>query len=231
MTTTETIAAKPMTADRYLSRITQRILTATRIGERPLADVPAADIRVYLRKAYAVAVAHDAKATSVSPETEAVIEQTVAALKDPAHWGVTYPGSVGTGKTTMLKALQAVINGVHDSDVSSRSRRLRMVTAKQVADALKRREEKGDGGFEDWATTEWLAIDDIGTEPREVLAYGTPLHPIAEIICRRYERRLWTAISTNLTGQQIETSYGIRVHDRLREMCRLIPMVGESHRK
>lgn len=46
---------------------------------------------------------------------------------------------------------------------------------------------------------EILAIDDLGTEPREIIEYGNVLSPIIDLISYRYEHQLPTIITSNLT--------------------------------
>lgn len=45
---------------------------------------------------------------------------------------------------------------------------------------------------------EILAIDDLGTEPREIIEYGNVLSPIIDLISYRYEHQLPTIIISNL---------------------------------
>ena len=67
-----------------------------------------------------------------------------------------------------------------------------------------------------------LGIDDLGTEPSEVLDYGNVYTPVIDLLTKRYEEQLFTVITTNLTPQQIREHYGDRIADRLNEMVKKI---------
>ena len=63
-----------------------------------------------------------------------------------------------------------------------------------------------------------LGIDDLGTEPSEVMDYGNVYTPVIDLLTKRYEEQLFTIITTNLTPQQIREHYDDRIADRLNEM-------------
>lgn len=77
----------------------------------------------------------------------------------------------------------------------------------------------------------FLIVDDIGTEPEGVKAFGTELLPIADLIMQRYDSRFPTIITTNLSEKGIAEAYGVRVMDRLNEICEKVPYGGESYRR
>ena len=77
---------------------------------------------------------------------------------------------------------------------------------------------------------EILAIDDLGTEPREIIEYGNVLSPIIDLISYRYEHQLPTIITSNLTPQQISEVYGKRIGDRLKETTEIVPFLNGSYR-
>jgi hypothetical protein len=73
---------------------------------------------------------------------------------------------------------------------------------------------------------------DLGSEEL-ANSYGNKRNVIEEIIFNRYEAGLpfdYTHITTNLNSKMIETLYGERFIDRLREMCNAIVIEGESFR-
>lgn len=73
---------------------------------------------------------------------------------------------------------------------------------------------------------------DLGSE--EIAnSYGNKRNVIEEIIFARYEAGLpfdYTHITTNLDAEMIEKIYGERLIDRLREMCNVLSLEGESFR-
>ena len=75
-----------------------------------------------------------------------------------------------------------------------------------------------------------LGIDDLGTEPKEYLVYGNIHTPIVKLLSSRYDSRLFTMITTNLTPTQICNYYGARIGDRLNEMMKIIVFPNNSYR-
>ncbi len=53
--------------------------------------------------------------------------------------------------------------------------------------------------------------------------YGNVLYPITELLTTRYDRHLFTILTTNLTPSEIRPRYGDRIADRLNDM------MGKSH--
>lgn len=103
---------------------------------------------------------------------------------------------------------------------------MRIIDAKSMVAICK-------SNYEDWKRLMYhdlLAIDDLGTEAREVMDYGNIINPTVDIITRRYENQFFTIISTNLTPPQISQVYGERIADRMREMMEIIPFTNTSYR-
>ncbi len=75
-----------------------------------------------------------------------------------------------------------------------------------------------------------LGIDDLGTEPSEVMDYGNVYTPVIDLLTKRYEEQLFTVITTNLTPQQIRGHYGDRIADRLNEMVKKIVFNNGTYR-
>lgn len=75
-----------------------------------------------------------------------------------------------------------------------------------------------------------LAIDDLGIEERDVHSYGNVMSPIVELLTYRYDKQLFTIISTNLTPPEIRAKYGDRIADRLNEMMVKIVFAAPSYR-
>lgn len=69
-----------------------------------------------------------------------------------------------------------------------------------------------------------LCFDDLGTEAN-AKHYGKEKNVMADIILNRYDNKLpysATHITSNMTIENIESNYGPRVKDRMREMFNLI---------
>ena len=153
-------------------------------------------------------------------------EYTQRAISDVSRWAVQHKkpglmlrGYVGVGKTTMLFALARVFDVLEKQTI-------RIVDARKIATLAK--DSKAD--FETLTTTKMLGIDDLGTEPLTVKSYGNDLTPVVELLTERYNKRLFTVITTNLAKKivdgrevdELQEIYGDRLFDRFREMFNTI---------
>lgn len=124
-------------------------------------------------------------------------------------------GYAGVGKTTMLRAIKALFNGF------GLGSKIMVKSAFDINDNVKDKEV-----FDKIKQVEFLLIDDLGQEHATIKDWGNERNPFEELISARYESLGQTIISTNLVvvdgRDQIEERYGLRVADRLREMCNTI---------
>lgn len=156
-------------------------------------------------------------------QAEATIRKTAQWLCDGKRMGLMVNGGVGTGKTTLLKAISrllSVTTGVRTIMCSANdiiSRELGRISAQTDTDSLR--------------DIPVLFIDDLGTEAVEVSSYKNEYSPIIELLSIRYERQSPTLITTNLTRDKFEDRYGERVADRSREMFDWLSFKGQSFRK
>lgn len=73
---------------------------------------------------------------------------------------------------------------------------------------------------------------DLGTED-EKKNFGNSMNVMEHIIFQRYENKLdfnLTHFMTNLNPSELEGYYGVRVRDRLKEMCNQMVLTGPSFR-
>ena len=137
--------------------------------------------------------------------------------------GMMFCGLVGNGKTTMVRALNEAVkwwSSMKGFDGEYKS--FTIVTAKDVVK----------GCVSVPQACELLAIDDLGEEPVEKVEYGSIHTPLVDLLEQRYNRQLFTIITTNLTSQEIGEKYGLRIRDRLREMMYKIDFKqSKSYRK
>lgn len=150
--------------------------------------------------------------------------------------GLFLCGGCGNGKTTLLRALQNAINWLADHNafrekvfvngLGEMTPSLRIVTAKSAVQMA--RQDRTWRELLGWPV---LGIDDLGTEPREVMDYGNVSSPIIDLFEHRYAHHLSTLVTTNLDGASIARHYDQRVADRFREMMHIVPFTNESYRR
>ena len=136
-------------------------------------------------------------------------------------------GGCGNGKTTFVYAMQNLINHLNiKNQVTGQNFSISLFGAKNLANICKSQ-------IKNWRfiiDKDILAVDDLGTEPREIIEYGNVLSPIIDLISYRYEHELPTIITTNLTPQQISEVYGKRIGDQLKETTEIVPFLNNSYR-
>ena len=157
-------------------------------------------------------------------------ENTVNNLRKMAHYitlpdpkfGVMMCGTCGNGKTTLLYALQSALNYLnqmgHFTFLSEYFQvGMEIVDAKDIVIMAKDLK-----AIRNLRSRSMLAIDDLGKEAAEVLDFGNALSPVIDLLEYRYQHQLFTAITTNLTNEEITKKYGKRIADRFNEMLEVI---------
>lgn len=178
----------------------------------------------YIRAAVRAEILRRHRIPIISGEQERTISLMAQYLTATDRFGLALIGSVGNGKTTLVRAIQAVIDHLNIEDpYSIRPFALDIRTAVELT-------RLDDDTYRRYCNTKLLAIDDLGNEPTEVLSYGNTTYPIIELLTTRYERQLYTIITTNLTPAQIRDKYGDRIADRLNEMCHTVTFTYPTFR-
>lgn len=167
-------------------------------------------------------------------------------IGDVAKWlcnpqkrpGLLLFGKVGTGKTTLLRAICATINEVCERDTYENGTRentldnfrcISIVKAKGIINDYINPQSRP--RYELMTKVSLMAIDELGVEPMESKSYGNVSEPLIDLFCERYDRQLLTIVSTNLGNAEIRQRYGTRLADRFNEMFATIPFNGQSFRK
>ena len=91
-------------------------------------------------------------------------------------------------------------------------------------------EEHGLSFFNAWMFRS-IMIDDLGTESPDSVHFGSRRDAVSELLYSRYDKKLVTHFTTNLTALALKDRYGERITDRLREMVHQVYLEGESKRK
>ena len=143
-------------------------------------------------------------------------------------FGLMFCGLCGNGKTTWAKALQLLASGLNlKNPINNLYYVFTLWNAKDLAMRSK-------GNYNDWRNVmryQLMIVDDLGTEPREVMEFGNVYTPLIDLITTRYEEQLYTIFTTNLTPAQLEEKYGKRIVDRLNEMVEKVVFENESYRR
>ena len=144
-----------------------------------------------------------------------------------SHFGIMLCGGCGNGKSTMLKAFQKLLNDLRiPKPHNDGTYGIQIVDAKYIVYLCKNNYD----AYRNLIKVDMLGIDDLGTEPSEVMDYGNVYTPVIDLLTKRYEEQLFTVITTNLTPQQIRGHYGDRIADRLNEMVKKIVFNNGTYR-
>lgn len=159
---------------------------------------------------------------------------TLEKISKAAKWlcgdykvGLLLYGSVGSGKTTLAKAICNLIGILYGSNISTFSKGIYRVSALDLA----KRIVEDPASYARLKTQEMLFIDDVGTEPESVKSWGNELSPVTELLYARYDRQLFTIATSNLGDDEIVRRYGVRIADRMEEMFERLHYTQKSYRK
>lgn len=159
--------------------------------------------------------------------TETIAQVARSLTTDSYKFGLMLCGIPGNGKTTMLYAIRAATNWLYDNNVlSDRHKSISIKTAKDIAFAGRDYKK-----LMEIRACDVLAIDDLGTEPTEIVDYGNITNPIIDILEYRYALRLDIIITTNLTKKEIREKYGNRIADRFNEMLDVVIFKNCTYRQ
>ena len=185
------------------------------------------EVAEFLTRAYKAHVERRAIEPHLTDELKEKIERVAKWLTMPKQkYGLMLYGSVGNGKTTMAKAIGSVIWATSNRPNPLKPASLRSISSTNIIRKAPDMEE-----FEDIKSEELLFIDDFGSEPSTTKIYGSEIFPIIEIIYHRYDKQLFTIISSNMFDEDIKQRYGERVFDRMEEMFDRIVFDEKSFRK
>ena len=187
------------------------------------------DAKVYLLAAYQAEVERRHKVFERNEHFDAQLNLIANYLTGGSKkFGLMFCGLCGNGKTTWAKALQLLASGLNlKNPINNLYYVFPLWNAKDLATRSK-------GNYSDWRNVmryQLMIVDDLGTEPREVMEFGNVYTPLIDLITTRYEEQLFTIFTTNLTPAQLEEKYGKRIVDRLNEMVEKVVFENESYRR
>lgn len=148
-------------------------------------------------------------------------------VTDRAKPGLFLYGNPGNGKSTMANAMRTLIGMLYANEERWEDRRgVVAVSALQLAEEAKQET----GKLSTFRTCPMLQVDDVGTEPASVKVWGNEVSPLTDILYSRYDKMLYTVITSNLYEEDICKRYGERIADRFREMFDLLSFDNPSYR-
>ena len=146
--------------------------------------------------------------------TVSKVERVVKWMYDSKKRGLLLCGTLGNGKTTMLRAIKRFFNF-----------NISYFEAQGIYNKFKQPQE-----FPYIGQKDILLIDDLGVEPQSYNDFGEIRYPLAELLMLRYKQNRPTIIATNCTFEQIGEIYGDRLQDRMKEMYAVITYKEPSYR-
>ena len=187
------------------------------------------DAKVYLLAAYQAEVERRHKVFERNEHFDAQLNLIANYLTGGSKkFGLMFCGLCGNGKTTWAKALQLLASGINlKNPIKNLYYVFPLWNAKDLAMRSK-------GNYNDWRNIlryQLMIVDDLGTEPREVMEFGNVYTPLIDLIITRYEEQLYSIFTTNLTPAQLEEKYGKRIVDRLGDIVDIVVFENESYRR
>ena len=206
-------------------KLLQQRITSTRFRLPMSFD----DAKVYLLAAYQAEVERRHKVFERNEHFDEQLNLIANYLTGGSKkFGLMFCGLCGNGKTTWAKALQLLVSGLNlKNPINNLYYVFPLCNAKDLALRSK-------GNYNDWRNVmryQLMIVDDLGTEPREVMEFGNVYTPLIDLITTRYEEQLYTIFTTNLTPAQLEEKYGKRIVDRLNEMVEKVVFENKSYRR
>jgi hypothetical protein len=178
----------------------------------------------------------------ITNENESVIKQLVLYFNNHPksklnpNKGIYLAGTVGTGKTTLMKLFSSWKLSQKFLFVSCRDIQREFASGGFAClEKYSKKSYKYKNGSHHPANGHIIyCFDDFGSEGRSKF-YGNDVSVMEEIIQDRYneysDRGLITHVTSNLKdGQLIQDIYGVRVRDRIREMFNIVLLNGNSFR-
>lgn len=145
------------------------------------------------------------------------------------YYGLFMPGTVGNGKTTMMRAINDLFVYLIDKEkitYCEGDKYPTFLTARELAEI-----SCDKNSFRIVKNAKYLFIDDLGAEPVEISNYGNFVYPYIDVLEYRYDRLLPTFISSNFNASDLCNKYeSERVKDRMKEMFQIISFKEESFR-
>ncbi len=146
--------------------------------------------------------------------------------KEKSIKGLYLFGGYGTGKTMTLWALAEMLA------IFNENFEYKLHTVNQIIDLYREVSETKDfTAFNRYKNVSLLIIDDLGSEPSDmVVHFGNKVKPIENILEYRYKTGQWTWITSNYSLKQLSQKYSGYIIDRLRGIMYFVEFDWDSFR-
>lgn len=152
-------------------------------------------------------------------DTQRHIRAVAEFMTEPQKkFGIALCGTLGNGKTTLMKAIDNL------------NRQLGYRTCSTNTTRIANYVRSGNEIPIEFMNEPFLCIDELTNEPAKILYYGDMLTPVKDLLEHRYAQRLFTIVTTNASPALLEEWYGARVRDRFKEMFLKIDFTNPSFR-
>jgi len=145
--------------------------------------------------------------------------------------GLLLFGSIGSGKTTLARAIMRTINYLYYSVYRDQRKEIAEISALNLVKLIATGEKTDEESFLRFQKREMVFIDDLGLEPAAIKNYGNEILPVVDLLYYRHDRMLFTICTSNLDMNDFEQKYGQRTASRFYEMFNRIGFTNDDYRK
>ncbi|MDD4501092.1 MAG: AAA family ATPase [Bacteroidales bacterium] len=189
------------------------------------------ELRELVRVAYRNEVERRNGDPVITPDLERKISTVAKWLIDGKKPGLMLFGSIGSGKTTLARAIMRTINYLYYSVYRDQRKEIAEISALNLTKLIATGEKPDEESFLRFQKREMVFIDDLGLEPAAIKNYGNEILPVVDLLYYRHDRMLFTICTSNLDMNDFEQKYGQRTASRFYEMFNRIGFTNEDYRK
>ena len=189
------------------------------------------ELRELIRIAYRNEVERRNGDPVITPDLERKISTATKWLINGNKPGLLLFGSIGSGKTTLARAIMRTINYLYYSVYRDQRKEIAEISALNLVKLIATGEKPDEESFLRFQKREMVFIDDLGLEPAAIKNYGNEILPVVDLLYYRHDRMLFTICTSNLDMEGLEEKYGKRTGSRFYEMFNRIGFTNEDYRK
>ncbi len=156
------------------------------------------ELRELLEIAYKNEVARRNGDPVITPDLERKISTVAKWLISGKKPGLLLFGSIGSGKTTLARAIMRTINYLYYSVYRDQRKEIAEISALNLVKLIATGEKTDEESFLRFQKREMLFIDDLGLEPAAIKNYGNEILPVVDLLYYRHDRMLFTICTSNL---------------------------------